>query len=56
MNKSVSCNIFSQVEDMQNNEAIWKMLPIAARNKELIKKWKQQIKVIAVYSFGNKQS
>lgn len=32
------------VEDMQNNESIWKMLPIAARNKELIKKWKQQIK------------
>ncbi|XP_054268263.1 ubiquitin conjugation factor E4 B [Macrosteles quadrilineatus] len=32
------------VEEMQSSEHQWKALPFAARNKELIKRWKQQIK------------
>lgn len=32
------------VDEMMNTEEQWKGLPFAARNKELIKRWKQQIK------------
>jgi len=32
------------VEEMQSSESHWKSLPFATRNKELIKRWKQQIK------------
>ncbi|XP_046673336.1 ubiquitin conjugation factor E4 B isoform X1 [Homalodisca vitripennis] len=32
------------VEEMQSSESHWKSLPFASRNKELIKRWKQQIK------------
>ncbi|KAL1117669.1 hypothetical protein AAG570_003984 [Ranatra chinensis] len=32
------------VDEMQNSEEQWKTLPFATRNKELIKRWKHQIK------------
>lgn len=32
------------VEEMQSTESQWKELPVAQRNKELLKRWKQQIK------------
>ncbi|XP_075218617.1 ubiquitination factor E4B [Lycorma delicatula] len=32
------------IDEMQSTESQWKTLPFAARNKELIKRWKQQIK------------
>ncbi|XP_014256792.1 ubiquitin conjugation factor E4 B isoform X2 [Cimex lectularius] len=32
------------VDEMMNSEDQWKSLPLAARNKELIKRWKHQIK------------
>ena len=34
-----------KVDEMQNSEEQWKTLALAARNKELIKRWKHQIKV-----------
>ena len=34
-----------QVEEMTQTEAQWKDLPYAQRNKDLIRRWKQQIKV-----------
>lgn len=38
-------DIQHMVEEMQNAEAHWKELPVANRNRELIKKWKTQAKV-----------
>lgn len=32
------------IDEMQSTESQWKTLPFAGRNKELIKRWKQQIK------------
>lgn len=34
---------------MLNSEEQWKSLPFAARNKELIKRWKHQIKVSKIH-------
>lgn len=34
------------IEDMNSAESQWAHLPIAYRNKQLVKKWKSQIKVI----------
>lgn len=33
------------VDEMQASEDQWRCLPLAQRNKELIKRWKHQIKV-----------
>jgi hypothetical protein len=33
------------IEEMEKNEPQWKNLPIAARNRILIKKWKDQAQV-----------
>lgn len=32
------------IDEMQSTESQWKSLPFASRNKELIRRWKQQIK------------
>ena len=34
------------VEELEKTESTWKMHPSAARNKQLLKKWKSQLKVI----------
>lgn len=38
-------DVSRMVEDLENTEPIWSKLPNAARNKELLKKWKSQVQV-----------
>lgn len=33
------------VEDLENTESQWSQFPHAARNKEMLKKWKSQVQV-----------
>lgn len=34
------------VEDLENTESQWSQFPHAARNKEMLKKWKSQVQVL----------
>ena len=38
--------LIKMVEELEKTESTWKMHPSAARNKQLLKKWKSQLKVI----------
>ena len=38
------------VEELEKTESTWKMHPSAARNKQLLKKWKSQLKVCKIKS------
>ncbi len=40
-----SREVQKMIEEMEKNEPQWKNLPIAARNRILIKKWKDQAQV-----------
>ena len=37
-----------QVEEYESTESQWKNLPIAHRQRELLKKWKTQLKVMQI--------
>ena len=44
---SIYCReLIKMVEELEKTESTWKMHPSAARNKQLLKKWKSQLKVI----------
>ena len=38
--------LIKMVEELEKTESTWRHIPSAARNKQLLKKWKSQLKVI----------
>ena len=37
--------LIKMVEELEKTESTWRHIPSAARNKQLLKKWKSQLKV-----------
>ena len=47
-------DLMRMVEDLSSSEAAWKNTPVASRNKQMLSRWKSQVKVSnsAHYTLG----